>query len=394
VILLARKLRSTARLRRRAIEPLLWSIIALAVSYAAFSLLRAAEVTGAEVLRSVAATSALAIPALLAGQIRGRVFAATSLAKLVAREADEPVTPARVQELVRDALGDPSLVLAFWSPERSAYLGVDGSELTLPADTSKRAVTPVIRGGGRVAVLVHDPSLDEDSGIVEGLASTAMLLLEHAQLVDELKASRGRIAVAAERERLRLERDLHDGAQQRLMMLQIKLAQAQSRVGDGELAARLGEIAEDAAAAVEDLRALGQGIYPTVLRERGLADGLRSVAGTSPVSVRVVDDGVGRCPPAIEAAVYFCCLEAIQNAIKHAGMPARVTVTLGRRGHDVAFTVADDGIGFDAAESASGIGLISMRDRIGAVGGTLEIDSAPGRGTVISGTVPLAGSPT
>jgi signal transduction histidine kinase len=304
------------------------------------------------------------------------------------------VTPAHVQELVREALGDPSLVLAFWSPERSAYVGVDGSELTLPADTSERAVTPLIRGGERVAALVHDPSLDEDSGVVDGVAATALLLLEHAQQVDELRASRSRIAVAAEQERLRLERDLHDGAQQRLMTLQIKLAQAQSRAGDGELAARLGEIAEDAAAAVEDLRALGKGIYPTVLRERGLADGLRSVAGTSPVSVRVVDDRVGRCPPAIEAAVYFCCLEAIQNATKHAGTRARVTVTLGRRGQDVAFAVADDGIGFDAAGSAPGIGLISMRDRIGAVGGTLEIDSAPERGTVVSGTVPLAGSPT
>src|SRR5262249_37312878 len=155
-------------------------------------------------------------------------------------------------------------------------------------------------------------------------AASSLMLLENARLVEELHASRRRIVTTAEHERLRLERDLHDGAQQRLMAIQIKLALLRDRVDEPGIAAELDEIGGDASAAVDELRGLAHGIYPTVLRERGLGDGLRALARSVPLPVEVRDDGVGRCEPAVEAAVYFCAAEAIQNATKHGGPATRV----------------------------------------------------------------------
>ena len=392
-VLLLHKARSPARLRRRAIAPLLYSVIALAFSYGAFTILSEAGVNGTESLKGLAAASALAIPfALFAGQVWGRVFAATRLGRLVARVGTEAVSAAQVETILRDALGDPSLTLALWAPDRGRYVDVDGSPVTLPADTQERGVTLVTQHSRPLAALIHDPSLDVEPGVLEGLAATSLMLLENTQLLEELRASRARLVLTAQRERLRLERDLHDGAQQRLMALQIELARARERAGDGELAAELDRIGEDAAAAVQELRVLAHGIYPTVLRERGLADALGSVADTAPIEVQLVDNGIGRCPPTVEAAVYFCAAEAIQNAIKHGGAHTRVTVTLDPGGEGVAFTVADDGVGFEPGEKDSGFGLVSMHDRIGALDGVLEVVSSPGQGTVVRGTLPVDGT--
>ncbi len=218
----------------------------------------------------------------------------------------------------------------------------------------------------------------------------ASLLSENADLVEELRASRGRIVEAVQRERRRLEQDLHDGAQQRLMAIQIKLRIAEQLASDGELAGLLEEIDADAALAVDELRMLAHGIYPPVLRDFGPADALRTVFGSGPVPVRVVDRGLGRTSDPIEAAVYFCACEAIQNAAKHAGAGATVTVTLGREQETVDFTIDDDGKGFAPQHDARGMGLTGMRDRIEAVGGRFQINSTPGRGTSIRGTIPNA----
>jgi signal transduction histidine kinase len=393
VVLLVRKARSPARLRRRAIAPLLYSVVALATSYGAFTILSQAEVNDTEWLRGLGATSALAIPfALFAGQVWGRIFVANRLGQLVARVGTEAVSAAQVEILMRDALGDPALTLALWAPEGGPYVDVDGARVELPIDSQERAVTLVQQHGRPLAALIHDPSLEVEPGVVEGLAVTSLMLLENTQLLEELRASRARLVATAQRERLRLERDLHDGAQQRLMTLQIKLAQARGRAGDGELASELDQIGEDAAAAVEELRVLAHGIYPTVLRERGLADALGSLADAAPIAVRVVDHGIGRCTPTVEEAVYFCALEAIQNAIKHGGANARITITLELHRDELAIAIADDGVGYEPRATPSGFGLTSMHDRIGAVEGVLEVLSSPGEGTVIRGTVPVAGA--
>jgi signal transduction histidine kinase len=214
------------------------------------------------------------------------------------------------------------------------------------------------------------------------------MLLDNTRLVEDLRASRARIVAAAEQERLRLERDLHDGAQQRLMAIQIKLALARDDAETEELGAQLDEIAEDAASAVEELRQLAHGIYPTILRERGLGEALGAFAASFPLDVTVLDEGVGRASPELEAAVYFCSLEAVQNVVKHAGPGARVTLTLERRAGRIACEIVDDGDGFDPRGADGGVGLVSMRDRIGAVGGELEIVSQPGRGTTVRMLVP------
>jgi signal transduction histidine kinase len=218
----------------------------------------------------------------------------------------------------------------------------------------------------------------------------AAIVSERRRGADELRASRARLVRASDRERHKLERDLHDGAQQRLMAVQIKLQMAQEHA-DTELAEQLGDIRTDATEAADELRALAHGIYPPVLRDRGLADALRSRAMTARIPIRVHDDGIGRCEGVVEAAVYYCCLEAVQNAVKHAGPDVHVSIRL-YTDDGLHVEIHDDGSGFDTAAVHDGIGLQNMRDRLGAVGGELQICSTPGHGTSVRGTVPDTGS--
>ena len=218
-------------------------------------------------------------------------------------------------------------------------------------------------------------------------------ITDRVRLVEDLRGSRARIVEAGARERLRLERDLHDGAQNRLVAIQIKLGLARDQAGAGAVATRLDEIIEDAEAAIEELRALGHGIYPAELRTHGLDRALPALARVAPVRVRVVADSVGRHAPTVEEAVFFCVREAIQNATKHAGAGAHVTLVIKCRDDGFEFDVGDDGPGFDAREQSGGFGLASMRDRIAAIGGELDISSAPGRGAHIRGIVPKRAAP-
>jgi signal transduction histidine kinase len=386
-LVLVQKARSPTRLRRRAVEPLLYAFVALLSIYVVYTLVPSAR-DGSTVLLAAEGVSALLIPvAMLAGQAQARAYAAATLGQLVMRARDEVVTPARVQAILREVLGDPTLDLALWEQQTARYVDVDGEPLEVPRDRGGRAVTPVTHGGQPVALLVHNPSLDEAAGVLEGLAQTSLLLLEKSWLVAELRASRSRIVASADHERQRLERDLHDGAQQRLLLLQVKLARLRQRLDDGELAMKLDEIAEDAEAAFEELRVLAHGIYPPVLHERGVAEALRAVALEAPRAIRVVDHGVGRCSLTIEAALYFCALEAIQNAVKYAGDDARVTVELDRYGDAITLEVADDGPGLAGGPASDGIGLVTMRDRIGAVGGELEVISKLDAGVTVRASI-------
>jgi PAS domain S-box-containing protein len=219
-------------------------------------------------------------------------------------------------------------------------------------------------------------------------------ITERVRLIEELRGSRTRIVEAGARERLRLERDLHDGAQNRLVAIQLKLARTREEAGADAVVTSLDEIIDDAQAAIDELRALGHGIYPTELRELGLEEALRAFAEAAPIRVRVNTGGVGRHAPAVEEAVFYCAREALQNATKHGGPRAYVTVSVERHAEGVEFEVADDGPGFDPHEQSSGFGLTSMRDRIAAVGGELKIISAPGRGSRIRGIVPHRGAAT
>jgi signal transduction histidine kinase len=194
-------------------------------------------------------------------------------------------------------------------------------------------------------------------------------------------------AEAEANSRIRLERDLHDGALQRLLSLQLALAGLRRRAPTVELGAELAVLEQQARQVGDDLRRLAHGIYPGTLLERGLRQALREATVVAPVRV---EGEVGRLPAHVEHAVYFSVLEAVQNALRHAGPGARVDVTLLRRPGALEFSVTDDGVGFDAtAVRDCGIGMVSMRDRIAAVGGSLDVSSEPGRGSEIRGTVPL-----
>ena len=226
------------------------------------------------------------------------------------------------------------------------------------------------------------------------MASQAGLALANAGLIEDLRASRQRLVTAQDEARRQLERDIHDGAQQDLVALAIKAQLADVTVDEDPAQAKqiLGEMKADAAGALANLRDLARGIYPPLLADLGLAAALNAQAGKSQLPVTVEADGVGRFPQDTEAAVYFCCLEALQNTAKYAHA-TQARVCLQAQNGSLRFTVSDDGTGYDARHIPMGSGLRNMADRLAALGGRLEIRSAPSQGTTITGHLPTAPSP-
>ena len=284
-------------------------------------------------------------------------------------------------------------------PRESAHGWVDmqGNPSSL-ASSDARCVTEISGDDGRVVAVVHDPALRDDPTFLDVARASVLKALELERLSAELRSSlrelsesRARIMSGADKERQRIERDLHDGAQQSLVAVRIRLELAgellrESPASAEQLLANLGRDVDDA---LEQVRSLARGVYPSLLSDRGLGEALRSAARRSPVRITVDADGVGRLSPMVESAVYFCCLEAIQNAMKHAGGVGVIAVALNVTG-DLQFEVRDDGSGFDKDQVTANAGLTNMSDRIAAVGGVLAIQTEPGRGTCVSGTVPLS----
>ena len=240
------------------------------------------------------------------------------------------------------------------------------------------------------------PRSGYDRAFLDIATSYALMTLENhrlsaqtAALVREVRESRGRIQAAADDERRRIERDLHDGAQQRLVALRIKLELAAERADEADAVVLRG-LGTDVEEALDDVRSLARGIYPAPLTDRGLVEALRSAALRTSLPTTVLAAGVGRYPPEIESAAYFCCLEALQNTEKHAH-GARGRGRRAVRGRSAATVeVRDDGAGFDPSlVDGGGVGFTSMRDRMAAVGGALEIRSRPGAGTQVRGRIPL-----
>jgi signal transduction histidine kinase len=247
---------------------------------------------------------------------------------------------------------------------------------------------------------------DEDDRVLTELARQVGLALHNVRLDSalqasldelqernlELQASRLRIVTAADESRRAIERNLHDGAQQHLVALAVKVGLVKQLLDAQPETAQtiLDELREDVQATLTELRDLAHGIYPPLLRDRGLAEALRTAANRAVLPTDVDAEGVERYPSEVEAAVYFCCLEAMQNAGKYAGDGARVMVSVVANDGSLTFDVADDGSGFDPRVVAAGHGFENMRDRLGAVGGSLILDSAPGEGSHIRGSIPVA----
>ncbi|HEU4974900.1 MAG TPA: histidine kinase [Baekduia sp.] len=343
--------------------------------------------------------------AFLAGVVRSRLFGERALRRLALCVRARPDVPA-LQRAFADALEDPGAEIVF--PRGGApvagWMDARGAPVDPPASGADRALH-VVRGrdGRPVAALACDRALADRPQLLDPAADLAAVALENLRLtadadaaVRDASASRARLAAAADRERRRIERDLHDGAQQRLVALRIELSLVEDLVRrDPERCVkRLRELEDDVEEALDELRALAHGVCPPLLADRGLPDALRAAASRSPVPVSLRITPMGRQAPEVESAVYFCVLEALQNVAKHAPGATRAVVLLdGDVRGELRFSVRDDGPGVAAGASPSagtGAGLANMRDRLAALGGEVEIVSRPGCGTEVRGRVPVA----
>jgi signal transduction histidine kinase len=270
-------------------------------------------------------------------------------------------------------------------------LPVDGHQLPQLPDADMSV--PVVHQGellGAISVKMpkDEPLRPAGAQLVTDVASQAGLVLANAGLIEDLRASRQRLVAAQDDERRRLERNLHDGAQQDLVALAIKVRLGGTVEDLAQAKEIFGELQADAAGALENLRDLARGIYPPLLADLGLAAALGAQASKSPVPVTVEADGIGRFPQQTEAAVYFCCLEALQNTTKYAhATQARICLQV--QGGTLRFTVSDDGTGYDTSHTSMGSGQRNMADRLAALGGRLEVQSACGQGTTITGYLPV-----
>jgi signal transduction histidine kinase len=298
-----------------------------------------------------------------------------------------------LEGLLRGPLGDPGLRLGFWRAGSSEWVDADGARLPPPG--AGQTSTEVDRDGRAVIAIVHDKQLSEDPELLQAAGAVALLALENAELdvawresVRELARSRARLAAAGDRERRKLERDLHDSAQQRFVAAEINLALAGDlAAGNPELVQRLGDANVALEEGLEELRQVAHGVYPRELARWGLGRALGLLAARYPGQVTVMEADVGRCRSEIEATVYYGCLEAVQNASKHAGADAQISIRLYTDADELLLEVRDDGRGFDVDAVDDGVGLQNIRDRFGAVGGRVEIRSQPGHGTVMLAAV-------
>jgi signal transduction histidine kinase len=286
---------------------------------------------------------------------------------------------------------DEFRAMATWPTNGTPPAVPAGAGRKSPSFGEATTAVPVKHRGELLGMLTvvkppNEPLTPVEQSLVNDLAGQAALLLANSVLIEDLRASRQRLVAAQDEERRRLERNLHDGAQQQLVALGVQLALARRTAEKDapEMAETLENLRAQTTDALENLRDLARGVYPPLLADEGLAAAIEAQARRSPLPVRVESEGLGRYPQEVETAVYFCTLEALQNAAKYAH-PSEVVVRLREEGGDLAFTIRDDGEGFDQARTDYGSGLQNMADRLEALGGNLSLSSAPGKGTTVQG---------
>jgi signal transduction histidine kinase len=335
--------------------------------------------------------------AFLVGIARWHLFVTAAMHHATARLQGLP-RPEQVRDVLAEVFGDPKLQIARWLRQGRHWVRVDGEPLETPAPNSGRWLTEIRDRDLPVVAIEHDAVLRDEQVFIDTADCLARIAFESEHLflrtrgaLRELRASRARLLAAADGERRRIAQDLHDGAQQRLVALRIELELEAEKVehDNPDEAATLREFGAQIENALEDFRSMTRGIYPAILSDRGIADAVRAAALNSPVPTTVEAEDLTECPREIATAVYFCCLEALQNVAKHAGGATAARIALCERNSVLRFSVSDDGAGFRADRARLGAGMINMRDRVSVVGGELTIHSAPGRGTKIAGRVPL-----
>ena len=329
----------------------------------------------------------------LAGLLRTRLAHGAAVAELISRLGEAPGEE-ELRAALAEGLGDPGVQLAYWLPETKRFVDAAGRPFRLP----EQGWTAVELQGRRVAAIVHDPALDEEPDLTRTAGAAAALALENQRLsaqlrarIEDLRASRARLVEAGDAERRRLERDLHDGAQSRLVALALKLQLARRQADElPGLATMLDESSSELQASLEELRELARGIHPAELTDRGLRPALETLASRAPVPVEVSAD-VEEVPPAVATAVYFVVAEALTNVAKYAGARSAI-VTVETSDGLITATVSDDGVG--GADPAAGSGLRGLLDRVAALDGRLELESPPGGGTRLAATFPLRAAHT
>jgi signal transduction histidine kinase len=329
----------------------------------------------------------------LASLARARMLRGGAVGELVSTLGRNVPAPELRDALAR-ALNDPSLDLAYWLSEEEGYVDARGRGVELPGTGSDRAVSDVQLNGHRVATLIHDPLLLDDPELIHAVGAAAGLALEKERLDAELRAkvealreSRSRLLQVGLSERRRLERNLHDGAQQRLGSLALDLRLARSAIEDDPDRARelLDGAGDELERALEELRELARGIHPAVLTDRGIDSAIEALAGRTPLPVEI-DRRLGeRVSEPVELAAYFVVSEALTNVVKYASA-SRASISLERGNGSVRVEVADDGVG--GADPSRGSGLRGLADRISVLGGKLEVTSPPGQGTKVIARLP------
>jgi signal transduction histidine kinase len=395
VVLLTLKARRARGLDRGELVPVYVGAVATGVSMLLYRLgkLMAESADQLTELRLLHALSLLAVPVAFAGAALRRRLERGAVADVVVGLSGA-ATGEEVRDRLRTALRDPSLEVLYWVPEESSYVDTTG-RLVPDApehDTADRLVLPVrASDGGRLALVLGDPSLRRHGRPVSAAVSAAGLALENARLqagiraqLEQVRASRARIVEAGLAERRRLERDLHDGAQQRLLALTMQLGAVRTAVADERTRSLVDSARSDLREAVAELRDLARGLHPAVLSQAGLGAALESVAERLPVPV-TLDVPSGRFDPTVESAAYFLACEAMTNAAKH-GDAASVRVCVRALPDRLLVEVLDDGVG--GAAASPGGGLAGLQDRVAALGGSLTVDSPPGQGTRITASIP------
>jgi signal transduction histidine kinase len=392
-VLFLRRWRAAGPAQRRVLEPVLWAGAAVAV-------LGLIDVLGyqvgaedfAEAIDWPLMLAICAVPlGFLAGLMRASLSRAGAVSELVERLGRER---GGVRDALARALGDPTLELAYWLPEDGRYVDAAGHRMRLPEPGGPRAVTEIEQEGRRIAALVHDAALLDQPELVRAAGAAAALALENERLdaelrarYEELRASRARLVEASDAARRRIERDLHDGAQQRFVSLALTLRLARNRLDpESEAAGLVDRGLEELDAGLSELRELARGIHPAVLSERGLAPALESLAARAPVPVEVSVLPAQRLPPPVETAAYFLVAEALTNVARYA-QASEADVAVTRENGRAVIEVRDDGVG--GADPGTGSGLRGIADRVAALDGRLHVESPVGGGTVVRAEIPV-----
>jgi signal transduction histidine kinase len=389
-----RRWRDAAPRQRHALAPVL---VAGVIASVALGVALAGELVGitpvADLFELVGVVGIAAVPwCFLVGLVRSAATRVGAVGGVVG-SLGASSRPDEVRQTLADGLGDPTLALAFWIPETGGYVDDEGREFALP-DQLERGITPVELDGRRVAALIHDPALLDEPELVRAVADAAALALERARLdaelrakLEELRASRTRIVEAGYAAARRLERDLHDGAQQRLVSLALELRMVEDRMADdpSEAARLLADAREELGQVMDELRDFARGLHPGVLSTRGLDAALEALAARAPLPVEVRGRLDERLPERVEAAAYYVVAEALTNVAKYAEAE-RAWIEVARLNGDLVVEVGDDGRG--GADPAAGTGLRGLRDRLAALDGSLEVESARGGGTRVRAAIP------